>query len=87
MNNSSANKPIAPAHRVSQVKEYYFSTKLKEIARLNQAGADIISLAVGGPDMPPSPDTIATLCIEASRPDAHGYQPYVGLPELRQAYA
>lgn len=87
MNNSSANKPIAPAHRISQVKEYYFSTKLKEIARLNQAGADIISLAVGGPDMPPSPDTISTLCAEASRPNAHGYQPYVGLPELRQAYA
>lgn len=87
MNSSLAYKSISPAHRVKQVKEYYFSTKLKEIARLNQSGAGIISLAVGGPDLPPSREAIDTLCTEATRPGAHGYQPYTGIPELRQAYA
>ncbi len=78
---------IEPARRVGTVKEYYFSTKLKEIARLNAAGRDIISLGVGGPDLPPAADVIDTLCQEARNDSAHGYQPYVGLPELRKAYA
>lgn len=78
---------IQPANRVKEVKEYYFSTKLKEIAKLNAEGADIVSLGVGGPDRPPHPDVVKTLCDEANMPDAHGYQPYVGLPALREAYA
>ena len=78
---------IQPANRVKDVKEYYFSTKLKEIAKLNAEGADIVSLGIGGPDRPPHPGVVETLCTEASKPDAHGYQPYVGLPALRRAYA
>ena len=86
MKKASNNSVIAPAQRVSEVKEYYFSSKLKEIAALNAQGADIISLGVGGPDCPPHDEVIATLCSEASKPGAHGYQPYVGLPSLREAY-
>ena len=86
MKKASNNSVIAPAQRVSEVKEYYFSSKLKEIAALNAQGADIISLGVGGPDCPPHDEVIATLCNEASKPGAHGYQPYVGLPSLREAY-
>ena len=78
---------ICPAQRLSTVQEYYFSRKGKEVARLNAEGKDIISLAIGSPDMPPSPQTIRTLCEEASRPDAHGYQPTVGIPQLREAMA
>ncbi len=78
---------IRPAARLSQVSEYYFSRKLKEIAVRNAAGEDIISLAIGSPDMPPSPQTIETLCREAEKPSAHGYQPTMGTPELRQAMA
>lgn len=81
------NPAIVPAHRVSEVKEYYFSSKLKEIAALNAEGADIISLGVGGPDCPPHDEVIETLCSEAHKPGAHGYQPYVGLPALREAYS
>lgn len=54
---------------------------------MNAEGQDIISLAIGSPDMPPSPQTIDKLCEVARRPDAHGYQPTVGIPELRQAMA
>jgi len=78
---------IQPADRLSLVSEYYFSRKLKEVARLNAEGKDIISLAIGSPDMPPSPETIETLCEQARRPDTHGYQPTVGIPELRRAMA
>lgn len=78
---------IQPAERLSSVQEYYFSVKLKEVARMNAEGKDIISLAIGSPDMPPSPQTIETLCEEARHADAHGYQPTTGIPELRQAMA
>ena len=78
---------IEPAQRVSMVKEYYFSKKLKEVARLNAEGRDIISLGIGGPDRPPHARVVDTLCEFAHRSDTHGYQPYVGPVELRQAYA
>ena len=78
---------IKPADRISQVKEYYFSRKLREIAKLNAQGLDIISLGIGGPDRPPQADAIEVLCNEARRTNTHGYQPYTGIPELRQAFA
>ena len=78
---------IRPAERLGLVSEYYFSRKLKEVARLNAEGRDIISLAIGSPDMPPSEQTVEKLCEVARRPDAHGYQPTMGTPELRQAMA
>ena len=83
----SFNSSILPADRLSLVQEYYFSRKLKEVAQLNAEGKDIISLAIGSPDMPPSEQTIEKLCEVAHNPNAHGYQPTQGTPELRQAMA
>ncbi len=54
---------------------------------MNAEGKDIISLAIGSPDMPPSEATISKLCEVANDPSAHGYQPTVGTPELRKAMA
>lgn len=76
---------IQPAQRLSLVQEYYFSRKLKEVAKMNAEGKDIISLAIGSPDMPPSKSTIDTLCEVAKDPNAHGYQITMGTPELREA--
>ncbi len=78
---------IRPARRVTEIQEYYFSRKLKEVARLNAEGKDIVSLAIGSPDMPPSPQVIDKLCEVARDPSAHGYQPTAGIPELREAMA
>lgn len=78
---------MKPASRVNSIQEYYFSRKLKEVAKLNAEGKDIISLAIGSPDMPPSKQTIDKLCAVANEPDAHGYQPTSGLPELHSAMA
>jgi aspartate/methionine/tyrosine aminotransferase len=69
------------------ISEYYFSRKLKEIAEMNAAGASIINLGVGSPDLPPGAETIGALCTAATASDAHGYQSYAGIPELRQAFA
>ena len=78
---------IQPAERLASVQEYYFSRKLKEVAQMNAQGLDVISLGIGSPDMPPSQQTIETLCKEALKPTVHGYQPYVGIPEMRQGMA
>ena len=76
-----------PAERLNSVQEYYFSRKLKEVAQLNASGLDIISLAIGSPAMPPSRQTVERLCEVAHNTSAHGYQPTMGTPELRQAMA
>lgn len=81
------NSHIQPADRLKNVSEYYFSTKLKEIAALNAAGKNIISLGIGSPDLPPSEATIAELCEQAKLTDTHGYQSYNGIPELREAFS
>ena len=78
---------ILPAERLQNVSEYYFSRKLKEVAKMNAEGKDVISLGIGSPDMPPSEETINVLCEQAKRADVHGYQPTVGIPELRKAMA
>jgi aspartate/methionine/tyrosine aminotransferase len=82
-----SKKEIVPADRVLEIQEYYFSRKLREVAQLNAAGADIISLGIGGPDRPPHDDVIETLSAEARKSNTHSYQPYVGIPELRHAMA
>ena len=78
---------IQPADRLASVSEYYFSRKLKEVAQMNAEGKNVISLGIGSPDMPPSEETINVLCEQAKRADVHGYQPTVGIPELRNAMA
>ena len=76
---------IKPAKRLGLVQEYYFSKKLEEVAQLVAKGNDIISLAIGSPDLPPSANTIAQLCEAAQQENAHGYQPTKGTPELLKA--
>ena len=80
-------KEIKPANRTGNVQEYYFSVKLKEIAQMNAQGADVINLGIGSPDLPPSKEVTDTLAAEAANPSVHGYQPYVGIPQLREAFA
>jgi aspartate/methionine/tyrosine aminotransferase len=69
------------------IGEYYFATKLREIAELNKAGKQIINLGIGSPDLPPHPDVIKTLQEEAAKDNVHAYQSYNGSPVLREAIA
>ncbi len=83
---------IKPAKRTESVREYYFSRKLKEIGNLNKALQEagkpgIINLGIGAPDGMPPKDAIETLCEEARKPGNHAYQSYIGIPELRKAFA
>ena len=83
---------IQPAKRTESVKEYYFSRKNREIASMNvlrkEAGLDpIINLGIGAPDGMPPKVAIDKLVSEAVKPGVHAYQSYMGIPELREAFA
>ncbi len=78
---------VKPAERTNSVREYYFSSKLRQIDGMRAAGADIINLGIGSPDQPPSENTVARLSDEARKPDVHGYQSYNCSPVLRKAFS
>ena len=83
---------IKPAKRTECVQEYYFSQKLKEIARMNVARkaageSPVINLGIGSPDGMPPMAAVEALCESAVMSGNHAYQSYVGLPELREAFA
>ncbi|MBE9460297.1 pyridoxal phosphate-dependent aminotransferase [Dyadobacter subterraneus] len=78
---------IETAQRTRQTSEYYFSVKLAEVRKLVAEGHDVINLGIGNPDMMPSEQTLTTLSEAALKPQAHGYQPYVGTVAFRNAIA
>lgn len=78
---------IDAADRIQTIKEYYFSKKLREIARMRSEGKSVLNLGIGSPDQPPSPEVIQRLQQEAEKDHIHGYQGYKGIPALRKAFA
>lgn len=76
---------IKESNRLSLVKEYYFSKKLREVAKLIQSGKPIINMGIGSPDLFPSKSVIDTLKNSLKDQGAHKYQSYQGLLELRKA--
>ena len=83
---------IKAAQRTENVSEYYFSRKLKEIAAMNAGRTSrgeepVINLGIGSPDGMPPLEAVEALRESASEPGNHAYQSYVGIPELREAFA
>ena len=78
---------IETANRLGEVKEYFFSKKLREIQEMRDAGISVINLGIGNPDLPPSENTIEKLKSECVNPSSHGYQSYIGSPQLREAFS
>ena len=83
---------IKAAKRTESVSEYYFSRKLKEIAAMNaerevRGEEPVINLGIGSPDGMPPAEAVDALCESAREAGNHAYQSYVGLPQLRKAFA
>lgn len=76
---------ITTANRLHTVEEYYFSSKLREVRQLMSEGKPIINMGIGSPDLAPSKAVIAAIQNAMNDTNAHQYQSYQGLPELRQA--
>ena len=78
---------MVTANRLHTVEEYYFSKKLKEVNAMKAAGASIINLGIGSPDLAPPKNVISAITDSLMDASAHKYQSYQGLPELRSAMA
>ena len=76
---------IINSNRTREVQEYYFSIKLKEVSKLIGNGEPIINMGIGSPDIFPSQSVIKALEKSLSEPNAHKYQSYIGLTELRKS--
>jgi LL-diaminopimelate aminotransferase len=75
---------ITTAKRLDTVEEYYFSSKLREVRQLASEGKPIINMGIGSPDLQPSQEVIDAVALAMQDENAHGYQSYQGLPELRK---
>jgi LL-diaminopimelate aminotransferase len=78
---------VGLANRLNTVEEYYFSSKLREVRQLASEGKPIINMGIGSPDLQPSREVVAAVVAAMQDENAHQYQSYQGLPELRQAMA
>src|SRR6187431_3388036 len=78
---------ITTAKRLDIVEEYYFSSKLREVRQLASEGKPIINMGIGSPDLKPSKAVIDAVVSAMQDENAHQYQSYQGLPELRKGMA
>ena len=78
---------ITTAKRLDTVQEYYFSSKLREVRQLASEGKPIINMGIGSPDLLPSKAVVDALVLAMQDNNAHQYQSYQGLPELREGMA
>jgi len=76
---------IKAAKRLDTVQEYYFSKKLREVRALAAAGKPIINMGIGSPDLKPPTEVLDAIQGCLGDANAHKYQSYQGLPELRSA--
>jgi LL-diaminopimelate aminotransferase len=75
------------SHRLDKLPPYLFVEINRKIAEKQAKGEDIISFAIGDPDMPTPQHIIDQLCQAAHDPANHRYPETAGLPELCQAIA
>lgn len=73
------------ATRLHTVTEYYFSKKLREVRALVAQGNPIINMGIGSPDLAPPTEVLKAMQDALLEPQAHQYQSYQGIPELREA--
>ena len=78
---------ITTAKRLDTVEEYYFSSKLREVRQLAAEGKPIINMGIGSPDLKPAQAVIDAVVLAMQDENAHQYQSYQGLPELREGMA
>jgi len=75
------------SRRVEDLPPYLFVEINKKIAEKTAKGEEVISFAIGDPDIPTPSHIIDRLCMEAKTSASHRYPETVGLPELRQSIA
>ena len=75
------------AKRLHRLPPYLFVEINQKIAELRARGEEVISFAMGDPDLPTPSHIVERLCQAAHNPANHRYPETAGLPELCQAIA
>jgi LL-diaminopimelate aminotransferase len=75
------------SRRIEYLPPYLFVEINRKIAEKRAKGEEVVSFAIGDPDIPTPPHVIEQLCQAAKDPANHRYPETEGLPELRQAIA
>ncbi|MCX6001593.1 MAG: aminotransferase class I/II-fold pyridoxal phosphate-dependent enzyme, partial [Chloroflexi bacterium] len=73
--------------RLDKIPPYLFVEINRKIAEQRAKGLDVISFAIGDPDLPTPAHIIDSLCKAAYDPANHRYPETYGLPELCKAIA
>ena len=73
--------------RVERLPEQYFGALLGRVSAAAADGEPLLDLGRGNPETGPPPHVVEALTRAAQRPDVHGYSPFRGMPELREALA
>jgi LL-diaminopimelate aminotransferase len=81
------NGPMKLSRRIEYLPPYLFVEINRKIAEKRAKGEEVVSFAIGDPDIPTPPHVIEKLCQAAKDPANHRYPETEGLPELRQAIA
>jgi alanine-synthesizing transaminase len=71
--------------RVDKLPPYVFSLVGEVAAQVRAAGAEVIDLGIGSPDVPTPQAIVERLVLEAREPGNHGYPTSPGMLELRAA--
>ena len=75
------------AKRIEKLPPYLFAEISRKIAEKRAQGVDVVSFAVGDPDIPTPSHVVDALCQAARDPANHRYPETDGLPDLRRAIA
>jgi aminotransferase len=74
--------------RIRRLPEQYFMALLARVAAAaREEGEPLVDLGRGNPETGPPAHVVEALTASAARPDVHGYAPFAGLPELKEAIA
>jgi len=87
INSAEGQSSRFSARRMDLLGPQFFAALNRRVAALQAAGIDVIRLDIGSPDLPPHPAILKVLSDSAARQDHHGYQPHLGPPALRAAWA
>ena len=75
------------AQRIDKLQPYLFVEISRKINEKRAAGIDVITFAIGDPDIPTPPHILKRLIEAAQDPPNHRYPESEGLPEFRRAIA
>jgi LL-diaminopimelate aminotransferase len=84
---ASSAPHIVPTHRLTDLPTYVFAWLDELKAEARAGGAELIDLGMGNPDQPTPQPIVDAITAAYNDPRHHGYPPFAGTPQIRQAVA